>query len=164
MYLYKVFLVTSFAQKFLGHFSFLTSFCVEFATNRQFTLIKHGFNRPPMLVKFEVHNLCTICKFVWLLTLYTVGEWGWGVHFPYMKDKVSQMFWPGLHHCIRRTFNGTKRRSLSQHQSVIDKGKVYAVLLPFNKTINNWTILVDTDLMLFFYFSVSGSSPFVQWE
>ena len=86
------------------------------------------------------------------------------LHFPYMKDKVSQTFWPGLHYCIHRTYNGTKQWSLSQHQSVIYKGKVYTVLLPFNKTINNWTILVDTDLTLFFYFLVSGSSPFVQRE
>ena len=86
------------------------------------------------------------------------------LHFPYMKDKVSQTFWPGLHYCIHRTYNGTKQWSLSQHQSVIYKGKVYTVVLPFNKTINNWTILVDTDLTLFFYFLVSGSSPFVQRE
>ena len=86
------------------------------------------------------------------------------LHFPYMKDKVSQTFWPGFHYCIHRTYNGTKQWSLSQHRSVIYKGKVYTVLLPFNKTINNWTILVDTDLTLFFYFLVSGSSPFVQRE
>ena len=75
--------------------------------------------------------------------------------FHIWKTKCPKRF-DLLHYCIRCTyFKGTKQWSLSQHQSVIDQGKVYPVLLPFNKTINNWTILVYADLMLFFFLPFS---------
>ena len=63
MYLYKVFFFRDLlCPNVFGTLLLPHVFFVEFVTNRQFTLIKHGFNPPPPLVKFEVHNLSTICK------------------------------------------------------------------------------------------------------
>ena len=54
-------------QKLLGHFSFFTCYCVEFAASLRYTFmnVNTALNKifaPPTLNKVEVLNVCKICK------------------------------------------------------------------------------------------------------
>ena len=89
-------------QKVLGHLPFFTWFCMEFAANLRYTLINTALTRfspHPPLNKVEVHKVYKICKRC--LTCNTQhcsgGEGGQlELHFPHLKRKGSQTFWPGL--------------------------------------------------------------------
>ena len=54
-------------QKVLGHLTFFTCFCMEFAANLQYTLLNTALTRfspphHPLPNKVEVLNVCKICK------------------------------------------------------------------------------------------------------